>query len=118
MKTMIGNLKKAVVEMLILKLLSEDDMYGYQITQEIKKRSSGLFTLLEGSMYPILYRLTDSHCISFYEKQAGKRQRRIYYHLEPLGFDRLQNMLTEYRRSVDIIDFLLNSSKEDCYEPQ
>ena len=49
-------LKKATIEMLLLNLLKEQDMYGYQLSQELKKRSSGLYTILEGSMYPILYR--------------------------------------------------------------
>jgi len=53
-------LKKATIEMLLLNLLKEQDMYGYQLSQELKKRSSGLYTILEGSMYPILYRLNDS----------------------------------------------------------
>ena len=61
-------LKKATIEMLLLNLLKEQDMYGYQLSQELKKRSSGLYTILEGSMYPILYRLNDSGYISFFEK--------------------------------------------------
>ena len=66
MKSLSGTLKKATIEMLILKLLWEGDKYGYQITQELKTRSDGLYTVLEGSMYPILYRLLDDGCISTY----------------------------------------------------
>ena len=83
-------LKKATIEMLLLNLLKEQDMYGYQLSQELKKRSSGLYTILEGSMYPILYRLNDSGYISFFEK-AGRRQTRIYYHLEDNGLMYLDN---------------------------
>ena len=64
-------LKKATIEMLLLNLLKEQDMYGYQLSQELKKRSSGLYTILEGSMYPILYRLNDSGYISFFEKKKS-----------------------------------------------
>lgn len=64
-------LKKATIEMLLLNLLKEQDMYGYQLSQELKKRSSGLYTILEGSMYPILYRLNDSGYISFFEKKSA-----------------------------------------------
>ena len=66
-----ANLKKATIEMLLLKLLSEEDMYGYQMSSELKKRSNGSYTILEGSMYPILYRLTDQKYISFFEKKKG-----------------------------------------------
>lgn len=115
MKTLTGNIKKAVIEMLILKLLSEDDMYGYQMTQEFKKRSNGIFTVLEGSMYPILYRLADNNCISFYEKKIGIRQTRVYYHIEAAGVERLQNMILEFRKSIQIVEFLLDSNQGDIY---
>ena len=36
------NLKRGMTELLILHLLKEDDMYGYQLTQELEKRSEGL----------------------------------------------------------------------------
>ena len=72
MKTssLVSNYKKATIEMLLLKLLSEQDMYGYQLSQQLKKRSNQYYTVLEGSMYPILYRLTDEKYISFYEKKV------------------------------------------------
>ena len=52
MKTsnLISNYKKATIEMMLLKLLSEQDMYGYQLSQELKKRSNQNYTILEGSM--------------------------------------------------------------------
>ena len=89
-------LKKATIEMLLLNLLKEQDMYGYQLSQELKKRSSGLYTILEGSMYPILYRLNDSGYISFFEKKVGRRQTRIYYHLEDNGLMYLDNLQTSH----------------------
>lgn len=116
MKTLTGNIKKAVIEMLILKLLAEDDMYGYQMTQEFKKRSNGLFTVLEGSMYPILYRLSDSGCISFYEKKIGVRQTRVYYHLEDAGKKRLDEMIQEFQKNIQVVEFLLGSKQGDTYE--
>lgn len=109
-------LKKATIEMLLLKLLSEQDMYGYQLSQELKKRSLGNYVILEGSMYPILYRLTDQNYISFYEKKVGKRQTRVYYHLEPTGHDYFSAMRQEYESYIGLIDFLLDSKEGECYE--
>lgn len=108
-------LKKATIEMLLLKLLSEQDMYGYQLSQELKKRSNGDYIILEGSMYPILYRLTDQNYISFYEQKVGKRQTRVYYHLEPAGHDYFRAMQQEYEAYIRLIDFLLNSHEGKCY---
>ena len=62
-------LKKGVIEILILSLLSEDKMYGYQLIQELDTRSNGVFKMKEGTLYPVLYRLEDSGYIeSSWEK--------------------------------------------------
>ncbi len=111
-------LKKATIEMLLLKLLSESDMYGYQMTQELKKRSTGIYTLLEGSMYPILYRLSDQEYISFYEKKVTQRQSRVYYHLEEKGAQYLKQLLSNYELFLDVISFLLYSETGDVYQPK
>ncbi len=113
---LLSNLKKATIEMFLLKLLSEEDMYGYQLSQELKKRSDGKYTILEGSMYPILYRLSDQNYISFYEKKAGKRQTRVYYHLEPTGLDYFEQLKHSYFDYTDLIAFLLVSKTGDVYE--
>ena len=43
------NTRSGIVELLILQLLSEEDMYGYQIKQELAKRTDGAFIIKEGS---------------------------------------------------------------------
>ncbi len=113
---LISSLKKATIEMLLLKLLMESDMYGYQMSQEIKKRSSENYTILEGSMYPILYRLTEQKYISFYEEKVGKRQTRIYYHLEEAGKEYLNQLISLYYEYTEIISFLLRTKEGDVYE--
>ncbi len=116
--TLISNYKKATIEMMLLKLLSEQDMYGYQLSQELKKRSNQNYTILEGSMYPILYRLSDEHYISFYEKKVGVRQTRIYYHLEESGLSYYHKLVESYQNYSDLIQFLLASKEGDTYEKE
>lgn len=111
-------LKKATIEMMLLKLLSESDMYGYQMTQELKKRSTGIYTLLEGSMYPILYRLSDQGYISFYEQKITPRQSQVYYHLEEKGIKYLKQLLTDYEQFLGVISFLLCSKTGDVYQKE
>lgn len=108
-------LKKATIEMLLLKLLSEQDMYGYQLSQELKKRSMGSYVILEGSMYPILYRLTEQKYISSYERKVGKRQMRVYYHLESEGLKYFLEMKQEYENYIQLINFLLEAKEGECY---
>lgn len=104
--------------MLLLKLLLEGDMYGYQLSQQLKKRSNGAYTILEGSMYPILYRLTDQNYISFYERKVGRRQTRVYYHIEPSGNEYYHQMVQSYENYTAMIGFLLNSNEGDVYDGQ
>ena len=99
--------------MLLLRFLSESDMYGYQFVQEFKKRSAGVYTILEGSMYPILYRLTEQKYVSCYEKKIGKRQTRIYYHITEDGKVYLEKLISSYHEFTDMIAFLM-SSKNEC----
>ena len=73
------------MEMLLLKIISEGDCYGYQIVQTLDKISNGTIHIAEGTMYPILYRLLDEGLISDEKRLVGKRQTRIYYHIEEKG---------------------------------
>lgn len=85
------NLKRGVTELVLLGLLTQQDMYGYEMAQALRDRSSGKFVLLETSMYPTLYRLQDHHYISSYEELVGRRRKRTYYHIEPAGTAYYQN---------------------------
>lgn len=106
------NLKRGTVELLLLTLLAEEDMYGYQLSQELDKRSQGLFELQEGSMYPTLYRMIDKGLISDRHEKAGKRRVRVYYHMEPQGKAYLQEIFKEYEDLTQGIYNVLNYKKE------
>ena len=83
--SLMDNLKRGSVELLLLTLLQEKDMYGYQLSQELLQRSSGRYQLLESSMYPILYRMIDKGYISDRRELVGRRRFRVYYHIEEEG---------------------------------
>ena len=57
-------LKKGVLEMLVLETVCSGSTYGYELLRRLKERSGGLFALKEGTLYPILYRLEDEGCIT------------------------------------------------------
>ena len=88
--------RRGVMSLVILGLLKHEDMYGYQLVQETERRSGGRIKTQEGSLYPVLYKLLDQGFISDRRVQVGKRMTRIYYHLEPSGEVRLQELLHEY----------------------
>lgn len=97
-------MKKGVLEMLVLKLLTEHEKYGYQLISELKEKSNGTFTLKEGTLYPILYRLEDEKLVeSRWSEPKGKEVSRKYYEITEMGREVLQelkNLWSEFSANV------------------
>ena len=107
------SLKKGTVELLILKLLQERDMYGYEITQALQDKSNGYFILQEGSLYPTLYRMLDRGLISDRQELAGKRRTRVYYHLEEAGLEKYKLIRDEYLSLNKGIMYIIDDKKTE-----
>ena len=92
--------KKIPLELLCIHLLGERDMYGYEMVQEIKKRSDGLLKLNITTLYLALKRLNDHGYVSMYysDAEAARERSRIYYHLEPTAEEYRQKLEEEYER--------------------
>ena len=59
--------------MLILKLLSEKDMYGYEMIDMLRQKSQNVFELKAGTLYPLLHGLEEKGLLTVYEQEyAGK----------------------------------------------
>ncbi len=72
-------LVKGSTGILLLTLLQSGPMYGYQIVQEVKKRSEGAFDMKEGSLYPALHKLEEQGLVeSYWQERPDGRQRRYY----------------------------------------
>ena len=77
------------LDLLILHLLAERDMYGYEMVTELSGRSNEVFQLKEGTLYPLLHRLEKEGSISAYEEKKEGRVRR-YYRLTRKGGEKLR----------------------------
>ena len=64
--------------MLVLKLLSEKDMYGYEMIEALRERSQNVFELKAGTLYPLLHGLEEKGLLTVYEKEAGNKIRKYY----------------------------------------
>ena len=106
------NLKRGTVEMILLHLLQGRDMYGYELLQEMNERSKGKFTLKDGSMYPILYRMIDKGLITDEQVLVGRRRTRVYYHLTDEGKKNLNEIKEEYFFITEGISNILNFKEE------
>lgn len=73
-------LKKGVLEMLVLELICDQPTYGYELLNRLKVQSGGSFTLKEGTLYPILYRLEDDGliCAAWSQGQGRTAPKKIY----------------------------------------
>ena len=71
--------------MLVLTLLESGDMYGYQMIEELSRRSNQVFQMQEGTLYPILHTLEKDGAVRAYEKEAPTGRTRRYYHITGKG---------------------------------
>ena len=92
-------MKKGVLDMLVLKLLETEPKYGYQIIQEMKEKSEEIFLLKDGTLYPILYRLEDDGMVvSRWSEAEGKQVPRKYYVITENGREALNQMESIWKR--------------------
>lgn len=95
-------LSKGSHELIILKLLSRQDMYGYQLIQQMALLSQDVFCMSQGSLYPFLHNLEDSGLIRSYTRTEAGRERR-YYQLTRTGQEALaekEQQWTVYTRAM------------------
>lgn len=78
--------------MLVLKLLKQQDMYGYQIIRELEQQSQNVFKLQEGTLYPILHALEQQGGVTSYQQTSDNGRVRKYYAITSGG----QKLLEEY----------------------
>ena len=85
-------LVKGSTSILVLSLLSREDMYGYQITQTLKEETNNVFEMKEGTLYPILYRLEDDGMIqsSWSQGEGRAAPKKMYSATEKGRMERLR----------------------------
>lgn len=104
--------RRGVMSLVILSLLSREDMYGYQLVQETERASGGRIITQEGSLYPVLYKLLDQGLISDRKEKVGKRMTRIYYHLEPAGIERLHELIREFNEISNGMQAIIKGAEQ------
>lgn len=90
---------------LILKLLEEKDMYGYEMIETLANKSDHTFDLKAGTLYPILHGLEKKELVESYEQKADNDRLRKYYHLTKKG----KNLLKEKQEEWTIFSNAVNS---------
>ena len=82
-------LMKINIDSLLLCLISQQPMYGYQIIRELESKSQGYFKLKEGTLYPALHRLERAGLILGKWRLLPNGRYRRYYHITDKGYQAL-----------------------------
>lgn len=91
------NLLSGSTTMLLLKLLEDKDMYGYQMIEELSKRSDDTFTLKAGTLYPLLHNLEQQGMVRSYDDNADSARVRKYYCITNKGKGLLADQTAEWQ---------------------
>ena len=97
MKRTNPNFLNGVPELLVLELLSRQEMYGYELVQAIQDATGATITLGEGVVYPILHSLEERACLKSRSKPVNGRTR-VYYTTTAAGRKRLSAIIGKWQR--------------------
>ncbi len=93
---MMTDLRRGSIKVLVLSLLAEEAMYGYQIAKELERRSEGYFGFKEGTLYPLLHRLEKEGLVRGEWQVVEKGPSRKYYSVTPEGRKVLERSAAEW----------------------
>ena len=101
--------KKGVLELCVLVLLRHKDRYGYELVQNISDK----FEISEGSVYPLLRRLTKEGYFTTYLKESTEGPSRKYYHLTEKGREYMKHLVQEWQEfSVAVNEIIKDGERK------
>ncbi len=89
-----GQLLKGTMPLLVLAVVRDGELYGYEIAQRIREQSGGAFAPSEGSLYPALHTLESEGALEAFWQESDRGPRRRYYRITPDG----ERLLAEHER--------------------
>lgn len=104
------NFMNGVPELLILRLLQQDEMYGYEIVQAIHSRTDDVIAVGEGVVYPVLHGLEREGALTSRRKTVNGRSR-IYYSVTAKGSRRLTNLSHDWTNLAGAIQKMLKGGQ-------
>ncbi len=107
---LMNQLKKGSTPLLVLSVLQEKPMYGYQIMRELEQRSQGYFSLTAASLYPTLHKLEDEALVTSQWQEGQGNRRRKYYTITEKGQEILNQHAAEWQAFADHLMALIPPS--------
>lgn len=101
------NIKKEMTKgssaLLVLSVLEGKEMYGYQIVKEIEMRSEFVFSLKEGTLYPILHAFEKDGYVTSYWTESNEGRKRKYYKITKKGIKVLEENKQEWKSYTEAV---------------
>ena len=101
--------KKGVLELIVLVSVNKRDMYGYELVLEVSK----VVDVNEGTIYPLLKRLTNENYFETYLQESKEGPSRKYYKITVLGQKRLKELKDVWREFSDSVNNFIKESDEN-----
>ena len=95
------------LDSIILRLIFEEDRYGYEISKEISSRTNNRFQIKEATLYAVFQRLEKNELIESYYGSISKGGKRKYYRITLLGKAFLKETAAEWKETKEIIDLFM-----------
>ena len=96
--------------LLVLALLSREDMYGYQMITRLEEQSDHTFEMKEGTLYPILHGLEADGLVTVREKAAETGRMRKYYRITKKGLKMLEEKKAEWTFFAEKVNAVICST--------
>ncbi|MEH7108668.1 PadR family transcriptional regulator [Bacillus sp. JJ1764] len=103
-------LVKGSTSLILLQLLDERDMYGYELVKELEKRSDNGLSVKEGTLYPALHKLEKQEYIDCYWQEQEKGPARKYYRITVAGREVLDEKTREWQDFVKVMNKVIGRS--------
>jgi PadR family transcriptional regulator, regulatory protein PadR len=100
-------LKRGVLELVLLRLLQDRPAYGYELVSEIARRTEGELEIKEGTLYPLLYRLEEQGLVATGWETPERGAPRKYYRITEAGLHDFAERTQRWRRFRDRVDTVL-----------
>ncbi|MFC1905405.1 PadR family transcriptional regulator [Chloroflexota bacterium] len=100
-------LLKGSTDSLLLCMISNQSMYGYQIIKDLERKSNGYFQFKEGTLYPALHRLERTGLIKGKWHRLPSGQERRYYHITEKGQTALNERLAIWQGFSEAVNSIM-----------
>ena len=104
---------KGSTSLILLQLLNERDMYGYELVKEMEKRSGNALEVKEGTLYPALHKLESKGYVETYWQEQEKGPARKYYKILDEGKVILTEKTKEWGKFVSMMNGIIGRDRYD-----